>query len=323
MAMFERSTDEMLVSNYETCDSVTGSLDNICSQVQEEHKLDFLGDLGLQFRRLAEISSGSAFELDVKTTHTSPETISTSSTVDVKVEGAVGGVQHETTSVSASGSSSTTQITTTNYENNISGGTTSAATVGQTLLIQQPTVYLSSTPMYVVEQQRHPTLVLASGPMLGVQERNMVLVENVGTNVAFANQSTLPRLGQQQANTRVLVDPVIGGTMVHGISGPSESQSTVSSTFRVVESQSVKSTEPVRVAQSSSHSSISKSHSVQAEGPSGRIMTLENTSVMPVTLSSTQQDVPQFATAKGGAHKQVRQERVSVVKKSVQSSSTS
>ncbi|MCJ8731257.1 hypothetical protein PDJAM_G00197420 [Pangasius djambal] len=324
MAKQETSTNQLMLSNYEGRNSVTGSLEDICGHLHDETNLDFLDDLGPQFKRLAEICCGSAIEFEVSSTPTPPKMVSSSSQVGVKVEGAVGGVHSDATSISASSSSSTTQITTANYgESIISGGATSAATVGQTLLVQQPTVYLTSTPMYIVEQQRQPAILLTSGPMLGVQESNVVLVENRGTNVAIAAQNTLPRLGLQQANTRVLVDPGIGGTVVHGFSGHLEPQGTVSGSIRVVESRRVESTEPVHVVQSSSHSSTSKSKSMQAKEQSGGIMALGNASDIPSAISLSQQAVPQFTVSNGGTHKEVREERVSVVKKSFQSSSTS
>ncbi|XP_034160017.2 desmoglein-2-like protein [Pangasianodon hypophthalmus] len=324
MVKQEASTNQLMLSNYEVCNSVTGSLEDICSHLHEENNLDFLDDLGPQFKRLAEICCGSTIEFEVSSTPTPPKTVSSSSQVGIKVQGAVGGVHSEATSISASSSSSTTQITTANYgESIISGGATSAATVGQTLLVQQPSVYLSSTPMYVVEQQHHPTLLLASGPMLGVQKSNMVLVEKGGTNMAIAAQNTLPRLGLQQSNTRVLVDPGIGGTVVHGFPGQPETQGTISGTYRVVESRRVESTEPVGVMQSSSHSSTSKNQSMQAKEQSGGIMALGNASDIPSAISLLQQDMPQFDVPNGGTHKEVREERVSVVEKSFQSSSSS
>ncbi|KAF4088863.1 hypothetical protein AMELA_G00059550 [Ameiurus melas] len=320
-AQHEASTNHLLVSNYETCNSVTGSLEDICSHLHEENNLDFLDGLGPQFKRLAEISCGSEIRLEVSSTPMPPKTVSSSSQWGVKVEGAVAGVHSEAASVSASSSSSTTQITTTNYGENISsGGATSAATVGQTLFIQQPTVFLSSTPMYVVEQHHQPTLFLASGSMLGVQESNVVLVEKGGTNMAITAQSTFPRLGLQQADTRLLVDHGSGDTVMHsGFSGHSDHQGTVSGTFQVVESQRIESMEPVHVVQSSSHSSISQSQSMQARDQSGGgIMAFGNATVIPSAVSMSQQDV-----LNGGTHKEVREERVSVVKKSFQSSSTS
>ncbi|XP_053486124.1 desmoglein-2-like protein [Ictalurus furcatus] len=244
-ALQEASTNQVLVSNYETCHSVTGSLEDICSHLHEDNNLDFLDGLGPQFKRLAEICCGSAIKLEVSSTPMPPKTVSSSSQLGVKVESAVGGVHSEAASVSASSSSSTNQITTTDYGENISSeGATSTTTVGQTLFIQQPTVYLSSTPMYVVEQHHQPTLFLASAP-------------------------TLPSLGLQQANTRVLVDPGIGDTVVHEFSDHHDHQSTVSGTVQVVESQRMERMEPAHVLQSSSHSSISKSPSMQARGQSG------------------------------------------------------
>ncbi|KAK3567244.1 hypothetical protein QTP86_015085 [Hemibagrus guttatus] len=320
----EASSNHLLVSGYEDCISVTSSFDDISSYLHEENNLDFLNDLGPQFKRLAEICCGSAIELEVSSTPTPAKTISSSSQVGFKVEGAVDVAHNEATSISASSSSSTTQVTTTNYAENISSkSATSAAAVGQTRLVQRPTVYLSSTPMYLVEQQHQPALLLASGPILGVQERNVVLVEKGATNIAVASQNTIPRLGLQQANTRVMVNPGIGGTLVHGFSGRSEPQGTASGTFRVMESRRVESTEPVHIVQSSSHSSISKSQSMQAKGQSGGSLALGNASGFPSALSMSQNNVHLFSGPNGGTHKEVLEERVSVVEKSFESSSTS
>ncbi|KAF4088862.1 hypothetical protein AMELA_G00059540 [Ameiurus melas] len=250
-AQQEASTNQVLVFSYETCNSVTGSLEDICSHLHEENNLDFLDGLGPQFKRLAEISCGSEIRLEVSSTPMPPKTVSSSSQWGVKVEGAVAGVHSEAASVSASSSSSTTQITTNYGENISSGGATSTTAVGQTLFIQQPTVYLSTTPLYVMEQHHQPTLFLASG-------------------------QTLPSLGLQQN---------IGDTVVHEFSDHPYHQGTVSGTFQVVESQQIESMEPVHVVQSSSHSSISKSQSMQARGQSGGgIMAFGNATVIPSGL---------------------------------------
>ncbi|XP_060731044.1 desmoglein-2-like protein [Tachysurus vachellii] len=260
----EADMNQLLVYDNEDLSSVTSSLNE--NYIIEDKDLDFLNDLGPKFKMLAEICLGSAMEPEVSSSPTPDITVSSSSQVGVNVKGAVDVLHNEATSVSASSSSSTTQTTTKYYAENVSsGGATSAATVGQTLFIQQPPVYLSSTHMYVAEQQRQPALFLASGQILGVQEQNVVLVEKGATNMAIADQNTLPGLHLQHANTRVLVDPGIGGTLVRGFSGRSEPQGTVSGAFCVVESQRVESTEPAHVMQSSSHSSIRKSQHIQIE----------------------------------------------------------
>lgn len=355
----EVSVNHLLVSNYETCNSVTGSLEDICSHLHEENNLDFLNDLGPQFKRLAEISYGSAFAHEESSISTSP---TSSSKVTINVKDAAGGVHTKGTS---SSSSTTTNIS----EMYSTGGATSSATIGQTLLIQQPMIYMPSTPMYVVEQQQ-PTLLLTSGPVLGVQKSNVVLVEKGTTNIAISPHSTLPRPGLQQANTRVVMDEVIGGTVihgksvqesnmvlvekeatniaispqstiprlglkqantrvdqgiggtvVHGISGNAEHQGTVSGTVHVVETRRVESTEPVHVVQSSSHSRIS--NSTQAKGQNGGVMALRSAPVVQNPISLSRQDAPLFAASNGSTHQQVREERVSVVERSFQSSSTS
>ncbi|XP_053337777.1 desmoglein-2-like protein [Clarias gariepinus] len=355
----EVSVNHLLVSNYETCNSVTGSLEDICSHLHKENNLDFLNDLGPQFKRLAEISYGSSFAHEESSISTSP---TSSSKVTINVKDAAGGVHTKGTS---SSSSTTTNIT----KMYSTGGATSLATIGQTLLIQQPMVYMPSTPMYVVEQQQ-PTLLLTSGPVLGVQKSNVVLVEKGTTNIAIPPHSTLPRPGLQQANTRVVMDEVIGGTVihgksvqesnmvlvekeatniaispqstlprlglkqantrvdqgirgtvVHGISGNAEHQGTVSGTVHVVETRRVESTEPVHVVQSSSHSRIN--NSTQAKGQNGGVMALRSAPVVQNPISLSRQDAPLFAASNGSTHQEVREERVSVVEGSFQSSSTS
>ncbi|XP_053337903.1 desmoglein-2-like protein [Clarias gariepinus] len=320
----EVSGNHLLVSNYETCNSVTGSLEDICSHLHEKNNLDFLNDLGPQFKRLAEISYGSAFAHEESSISTFP---TSSSKVTINVKNAV-------------------------------GGATSSATIGQTLLMR--------TPMYVVKQQQ-PALLLTSGPVLGsnvvvvekgstniaispnstlprpglqqantrvvmdeviggtvihgkcVQESNMVLVEKEATNITISPQSTLHRLGLKQANTRV--DQGIGGTVVHGILGHAEHQGTVSGTVHVVETRRVESTEPVHVLQSSSHSRIS--NSTQAKRQNRGVMALRSAPVVQNPISLSRQDAPLFAASNGSTHQQVREERVSVVERSFQSSSTS
>ncbi|KAF5892315.1 desmoglein-2-like, partial [Clarias magur] len=79
----EASVNHLLVSNYETCNSVTGSLEDICSHLHEENNLDFLNDLGPQFRRLAEISYGSAIEIEGSSIPTSSSSSSSKVTIDV------------------------------------------------------------------------------------------------------------------------------------------------------------------------------------------------------------------------------------------------
>lgn len=299
----EAAENQLLVTAYETCNSLTSSLEDICSHL-DENNLDFLEDLGPPFKRLAEICCGSSIHLKDRSISTSPKKDLSGSQVGIKVQGAVDGVHNEATSVSAS----TTQITTNYDERVITGGATSAAKAG---LVQQPADYLSYTPMYIMEQQHQPALFLASGPVLGVQE-NVVLVEKGHTNMAVIAQNNLPLLELQQANTRVLVDQGIGNTVLHGLPGHSEAQVTVPGIVQFVENQRVQRVEPVHVVQSSSQSSIIKCQSMKATGQSTEIGALGNAPAILSVDSSSQQDVPRFA-----------EQGFRVSKENFQSSSTS
>ncbi|KAM9501621.1 desmoglein-2-like protein [Clarias gariepinus] len=281
----EAAENQLLVTAYETCNSLTSSLEDICSHL-DENNLDFLKDLGPPFKRLAEICCGSSIHFKDRSISTSPKKDLSGSQVGIKVQGAVDSVHNKATAVSAS----TTQITTNYDERVITGGATSAAKAG---LVQQPADYLSYTPMYIMEQQHQPALFLASGPVLGVQE-NVVLVEKGHTNMAVIAQNTLPLLELQQANTRVLVDQGIGNTVLHGLPGHSEAQATVPGIVQFVENQRVQRVEPVHVVQSSSQSSI-KCQSMKATGQSTEIGALGNAPAIPSVDSSSQQDVPRFA----------------------------
>ncbi|XP_062849480.1 desmoglein-2-like protein [Trichomycterus rosablanca] len=315
----QQAEDDLLLQyEYEGRNSPSGTLENICDDMQEEeNSLAFLDDLGPQFKTLAKLCSGSSFDHEVKSTSELSQTVSSGYREGVKAEGVA--KSSASISASASGSASTTQITTADYGQTSSGASSSGSHM-QTLLLQQPTVYLSSAPVYMVEPQPQPTLLLATGPMLGLQESNVILLENAGTNMAITDQNTLRRLGLQHGQTNLQV--VQGGSAsLQGISGVSQAQGGISSSVRIVKSDRVQNVEPVQVVHSSSHSSISKGQSMQTGEQRGGFPTLGDASGISGTLTLMQHDVPQITVPPDGTHQMVREEIISVVEKSFQSTS--
>lgn len=309
MKTMQVEDDLPLWYEYEGRNSSSGSLEDICAAMHEEERLVFLDDLGPQFKTLANLCYG--FEHVVESASGGSKTVSVGFQEGAKAEGVVSGGRGEaksSASMSSSSSASTVQKTSTDYRQTSTGASSLAGTQTQTLLLQQPTVYLAPTPVYVVEPQPQPTLLLAAGPMLGVQESNVILLENAGTNMALADQSTIHRLGLQHGQANILVggqsaQMIHGISGVSGVSGVSEAQGGVSSSLRIIQSRA----EPVQI---DSHSIISEGPSVQAG------LTLGDASGMTSTLALTRRDV-----APAGAQQTVRKETISVVEKSFKSAS--
>ncbi|XP_062849687.1 desmoglein-2-like protein [Trichomycterus rosablanca] len=256
----QQAEDDLSIQyEYEGRNSPSGSLENICDDMQEEeNRLAFLDDLGPQFKTLAKLCSGSSFDHEVKSTSELSQTVSSG--------------------------------------------------------YREGTVY----PMYMVEPQPQPTLLLVTEPILGPQESNVI----IDTNMAVSDQNTLHRLGLLHGQTNLQV--VQGGSAsLQDISGVSQAQGGISSSVRIVRSDRVQNVEPVQVVHSSSHSSISKGQSMQTGEQLGGFVfaTLGDASGISATLTLMQHDVPQITVPTDGTHQMVREEIISVVKKSFQSTS--
>uniref|UniRef100_A0A8C5F7T6 Desmoglein 2 n=1 Tax=Gadus morhua TaxID=8049 RepID=A0A8C5F7T6_GADMO len=154
--------DALQAFAYEGQGSPAGSVGSF-SMLDNDDDLEFLNDLGPKFKTLAEICQGSSLtSVDVRpstssvNTHNVQNTLNAQNTLNT----------HNTSSV-VSGSSSMVQ------GNLVQGGTQGIATLprmqyqdnmvmaGQTMLVQQPTMYYTAAPMYVVEQR--PQMVLVTG----------------------------------------------------------------------------------------------------------------------------------------------------------------
>uniref|UniRef100_A0A8B9HNV3 Cadherin domain-containing protein n=1 Tax=Astyanax mexicanus TaxID=7994 RepID=A0A8B9HNV3_ASTMX len=314
MAEHQAAGESLLVFDFEGEGGNAGPLDDICAELHDGDDLAFLNDLGPQFRALAELCRGSAIDIEVSSVKKppAPEPAPARVHLNVREEGSKG--------VSASASSSSTHMTSMDYRQS-GTASTAVSTAGvlthtvpsQTLLIQQPAVYYTSTPVYVVDPKPQATLLVASGPVLGMQE-NVVLVDQRGGSLV-QGASTLGKLNQTQTKVLLEKKPVRGAAIVEG-SGPQVllGHSEVGSgSVRIVESGRVQTMEPVRTVQSSLHSSIREGQSIQlGQGLTGSHKSL--------AVAQHEQPLLTVPHAHGGTHQKVREERISVIEKSFQSS---
>ncbi|KAG9274620.1 cadherin-2-like [Astyanax mexicanus] len=333
MAEHQAAGESLLVFDFEGEGGNAGPLDDICAELHDGDDLAFLNDLGPQFRALAELCRGSAIDIEVSSVKKppAPEPAPARVHLNVREEGSKGGLRTEvgsssstsasaSASVSASASSSSTHMTSMDYRQS-GTASTAVSTAGvlthtvpsQTLLIQQPAVYYTSTPVYVVDPKPQATLLVASGPVLGMQE-NVVLVDQRGGSLV-QGASTLGKLNQTQTKVLLEKKPVRGAAIVEG-SGPQVllGHSEVGSgSVRIVESGRVQTMEPVRTVQSSLHSSIREGQSIQlGQGLTGSHKSL--------AVAQHEQPLLTVPHAHGGTHQKVREERISVIEKSFQSS---
>ncbi|KAL7880684.1 hypothetical protein SRHO_G00029380 [Serrasalmus rhombeus] len=210
------ASDSLLTYEFEgDSASLHGSFEDICSHLNEGDDLAFLNDLGPQFKTLAELCYGSAIDVEVSSVTELPahKPALTGVHLGVRQESTMGashaGASSSThasasASTSASASASSTHITATDYHQSSStsgAGVLTHNVPGQTLLIQQPAVYYTSTPVYVMDPTPQPTLLVAATPMMGMQE-NVVLVEQRGADFAKG----VSTLGLKQTHNKVLVD---------------------------------------------------------------------------------------------------------------------
>lgn len=311
------ANDSMLVYEFEGEQVSSESFEDICGDLIEGDDLAFLNDLGPQFRTLAELSRGSAIEISM-VTKPQPKPVPSGAHLNVKEEGSSHFESNKYTSTStaasasatASVSASSTHIQSTDFHQN--SGISSASvlthnTPAPTLLIQQPAVYYTSTPVYVMDPKPQATVLVAARPVLGMQE-NVVLLDQSGAQGASI-------LGLKQTHTKVLVEKTPSRqAAVLETSGPQVllgHSGVGSGSVRFVESQQMQTVEPLHAGQSSLHSSLSEGQSLQINrGLTGFQNGLKN------------HDLPRLTVPQGGAQQKIREERISVVEKSFQSSSS-
>lgn len=195
MAKEHDTGDQLLVYDYEGQESCMGSLEDICS-VMNEDNLAFLDDLGLRFKTLAEICSGSTLETDISMVSlVTPKAVPSVPQRNVNTEKI--NMVHSQKTENTSSVSTILQAT---GAEQVSGASLTGAYIRekvtipkQALLVQQPALYYTSTnPLYIVDP--HPALLVTASPVVGVQE-NMLVVEREKLNAT--QHATVKRDMQQ------------------------------------------------------------------------------------------------------------------------------
>ncbi|KAG5286763.1 hypothetical protein AALO_G00018490 [Alosa alosa] len=332
--------DALLISNYEGQGSPSGSI-GCCSLLEDDQDLDFLSELGPKFKTLADLCGGAALEVGSSmVTVTAPQP-SAAHVANVDISGdisrSINAARTESTSLATSstliqGSTlSSTRPATTNVQLQENLGVPT-----QTLLIQQPTLYYAAAPpMYVVDPQPHPTLVVGSAVNVG---ENLIMVERKAATTGSAQlqgvrQGVLGVENLHGAQSLVLLE---GRASAAG--DPQQIIGTLGKRqVLMVETsgQGMKSGSVNRIGHGESYTSGNVSLSgtamsagsgrLQYTGSGGPIQVLpyqgHPSQSVDVRGQSASVNVPLEAMHEG-THKVVVQERVSVTEKNIQSSST-
>ncbi|KAL2097293.1 hypothetical protein ACEWY4_006500 [Coilia grayii] len=324
---------EMLVYEYEGRESPVGSV-GCCSLLQDDHDLDFLNDLGPKFKTLADICGGGAIGVESSTvTVTAPLPPTQHVThVDISsdISQSIGAAKAEASSLATSSTviqeSVTSAVrpatTSVHVEENVVVPT-------QTLFIQQPTLYYAAAPpMYVVDPQPHPTLLVT--PAVSVGE-NLVMVERKATNQLQGISQGVVGMGNLQgAQGLVLVE---GKTSVAGdpqqiIGTLGKRQVVTFETHKGKNSGFVKQTghdATLSFGSTSLAETAVASGGLRPEGRGGLIQVIPSQSNISQSVELRGQSASFGAspeTVLDGTHKVVVQERVSVTERSMQSSSS-
>ncbi|XP_026062831.1 desmoglein-2-like protein isoform X3 [Carassius auratus] len=180
--------DSLKIYNYEGQESYKGSFEDICDLLHEDNDLAFLDDLDLNFRTLAEICRGSKIETKISTNvPVTSKPVFPTTHKDVNIQESVSNLQSQEKATSSaiihtSGAQQTSSMSSTGvYVQD------KVVVPNQTLLVQQPAFYYApASPIYVMEAQ--PTLLVTSGPVLGLQE-NLLMEEKKGSGASAKRET--------------------------------------------------------------------------------------------------------------------------------------
>ncbi|KAK5906714.1 hypothetical protein CesoFtcFv8_004635 [Champsocephalus esox] len=244
--------DGLLVYDYEGQGSLAGSV-GCCSLLESENDLQFLDDLGMKFKTLAEVCGGKKIQTEVKPafipqpspsihTHTSASSVMTQqmpppSQVQPPAPQTVVKEKYERSQVVKDGRARAMEgMTTVNTgRTTVNEGMTTVNTgrstvnegmmnQGQMILLQpqpQPVYYTTANPVlqqmqYIVQPQVQNTVMLAEAPTSNLQ--GMVLLNGTQTGHAqgiVVQGQTMISSGQAGGQRMVLLD----GNGIHGSGG--------------------------------------------------------------------------------------------------------
>uniref|UniRef100_A0A8C5GHN9 Desmoglein-2-like n=1 Tax=Gouania willdenowi TaxID=441366 RepID=A0A8C5GHN9_GOUWI len=283
-AQQSQEKDAFFVYDFEGRGSLAGSV-GCCSLLENDGDLNFLNDLGPKFKTLAEIYAG---VVAVNATSMSNVASGSSTIITEKAQGSAA-------------------VSTVHLQDNI-------VIPSQTMLIQQPAMYYTATPMYVVESK--PQVMLVAG----ATQQAVGQVSQYGLGSGFVPVGTL-----QGTQGMVLVDRQVGvgGAVGQGVQGVSQGAISKSSHSYVVENASSGRLQGAHVAQGfiqTGHGSAGpglevRSHGVHGESQGLSLGTHSSTeSNENFTLSTTPK-------TKGSQRVVVQRKKVSVTERNVESSS--
>lgn len=200
----------MLVYDYEGRGSPTGSV-GCCSLLENDNDLAFLNDLGPKFKTLAEICRGSALVTESVNARVSippprpvsPVRPSTSSHTHVHTQSET--IRDRDRHITPGSSTMIQEETIAERSHGLSTVQDKIMVPSQTVLVQQPTMYYTAQPMYVVEPK--PQVVLVAG---GTQQA----VGQVGLSQGIVQVS-----GLQAPQGMILVDSQGGGSTTRASHG--------------------------------------------------------------------------------------------------------
>uniref|UniRef100_A0A3Q3FSP1 Desmoglein-2-like n=1 Tax=Labrus bergylta TaxID=56723 RepID=A0A3Q3FSP1_9LABR len=286
--------DALMIYDYEGRESLAGSV-GCCSLLENDNDLAFLDDLGPKFKTLAEICKRSTLVTE-----------SVDAGVFVSPPRPVSPVRPSTH----------THTHTETFRDrdhvNVNTLNTSNVASGQTMLIQQPTMYYAATPMYVVEQK--PQMVLVSGTQQALG--------HVGS--AGLGQGLMQVGGIQSSQGVVLVDRQVGmgGATGHVAQGHTRGTTSRSRKVLVVESGSSGGEQAAHLAQGYIQTGNgSAEHGMELRGQGMQVKS-QTFSLGSLDSSGSHEDVLMAATPKvqGSQRVVVQRKKVSVTERNVESS---
>lgn len=312
----------MLVYDYEGQESLAGSV-GCCSLLENDDDLSFLNDLGPKFRTLAEICKRSSLvteSVDAGASISPPKlvspirpSVSTHTQVNTHSE-TIRDRDHiniNTINTSNVMPGSSTIVKEERITERFQGAATlpkvnvqdKIAIPSQTLLLQQPTMYYATTPMYVVEPK--PQVMLVAG---AAQQA----VGQVGLSQGLVQVG-----GLQGSQGVVLVDRQIGG-----LTGGGLSQGTVSMSRQVlVENGSSSGGQVVHLAKGfvpTQHGSTVQGVEVRSQGQQVKTQSFSLGSRVAADLN---ENFPLLATPElqGSQKVVVQRKKVSVTERNLES----